>query len=293
MRYQFYKYTFLFICIFSISVVYAQKKNVVLFQYQDSINQCFQEIIKTDIDSIKYFHNSKIIQHFDSVFVEQESFEFSFDSLRNMGILTAPDNKFRLYNWNLQLNDGTFEYFGFLQVKTKAKKEYLIYKLHDHSSNVESPEKATLSNLNWYGALYYQIVLAKEKQEKFYTLLGWDGHNDFTNRKIIDVLYFTKSDKPKFGKNLFKLGKIKQKRIVFEYSYLASMTLKYNEKLNMIVYDHLAPSSPKFEGQYQYYGPDFSYDGLYFKNGKWIEEKNIDVRNPKTKTRKKNISYTF
>ena len=46
------------------------------------------------------------------------------------------------------------------------------------------------------------------------------------------------------------------------------MMLRYDDKLKMIVFDHLSPSKPSYEGKYQYYGPDFSYDGLIFEKGK-------------------------
>lgn len=272
----------------------SQKRDIVLPQYEDSINNCFNKIIAATNDSVKFLYNEYIKHHFRQVLHYKASFQYPFDSLKNMGIITAPDKQFRLYNWNLQLANGEFEYFGFLQVVDKKEKSQQIFSLSDHSDEIKMPEHETTTHENWFGALYYQIILVKERRNNYYTLIGWDGHNDFSNRKIIDVLYFTKSGNPKFGKKIFKMGDEKKKRIIFEYSYLASMALKYNDKLSMIVYDHLAPSSPKFEGQYQYYGPDFSYDGLYFKNGKWIQERNIDVRNPKTRNiRKKNISYTF
>jgi hypothetical protein len=262
--------------------------------YEDSIQLCFNKIINANDDSVKLFHNQRIIHLFNSVLAKNESFSYPFDSLLNMGKLTSPDKKIRLYNWNIQLRNGEFKYFGFLQVKSKEKNIINIYPLIDKSSELENTGNVTTSNKNWYGALYYQIIEVKDKKNKYYTLLGWDGNNDFTNKKIIEVLYFNKSEKPSFGKNIFKFENEKKKRVIFEYSYLASMALRYEETLQMIVYDHLAPSSPKFEGQYQYYGPDFSYDGLFFKNGKWTEEKNIDVRNPKSRGRKKkNISFTF
>jgi len=282
------------IFIFIPVVLLAQKDNDMLKHYQDSIKKCFSEIISTSNDSVKVNNNNRIIYYFEKILDSKESFIFPFDSLKNMGIFTSPDKKFRLYNWNIQFANGEFEYSGFLQVNDEELKTMLVFPLIDKSKEIKNPEHETTTNENWFGALYYQIIMIKEKNTTYYTLLGWDGNNDFTNRKIIEVLYFTDDGKPKFGKNIFKLEDERKKRIIFEYSYLASMALNFNEKLNMIIYDHLAPSSSRLEGQYQYYGPDFSYDGLYFKNGKWNEEKNIDVRNPKSKNvRKKNISYTF
>ena len=44
-----------------------------------------------------------------------------------------------------------------------------------------------------------------------------------------------------------------------------------------------------FEGQYQFYGPDLSYDGFEFKNGKWLYIKDVDARNSKSE---KDKTYT-
>jgi hypothetical protein len=49
--------------------------------------------------------------------------------------------------------------------------------------------------------------------------------------------------------------------------------------MNMIIFDHLSPSKPSYAGNYQYYGPDFSYDGLKFEQGIWELVENVDIRN--------------
>jgi len=57
------------------------------------------------------------------------------------------------------------------------------------------------------------------------------------------------------------------------------MSLQWNEKMNMIIFDHLSPSKPSYTGNYQFYGPDFSYDGLEVVNGYWDLVEDIDIRN--------------
>lgn len=49
-------------------------------------------------------------------------------------------------------------------------------------------------------------------------------------------------------------------------------------KDGMIIFDHLSPASKAMEGQYQYYGPDFTYDGFVFEDGKWNLYSNLDLR---------------
>lgn len=72
---------------------------------------------------------------------------------------------------------------------------------------------------------------------------------------------------------------------MFEYSSEVSMSLRYNDKMDMIVYNHLSPRKEGnvLEGLPQYYGPDGSFDGLEMKKDKWVVIEDIDVRNEKTK----------
>ena len=72
---------------------------------------------------------------------------------------------------------------------------------------------------------------------------------------------------------------------MFECSQEVSMSLRYNKKQNRIIYSHLGPRQEGgvLEGQYQYYGPDGSFDALEFKKGKWVTVEDIDARNDRSK----------
>ena len=58
--------------------------------------------------------------------------------------------------------------------------------------------------------------------------------------------------------------------------------LRWEKKKKMIVFDHLSPAAIRYNGIYEFYGPDFSVDGYKFKKGKWRYFNDIDVRNPRT-----------
>ncbi|MBT3208785.1 MAG: hypothetical protein HN704_10945 [Bacteroidetes bacterium] len=252
------------------------------FAYEeDSLQVLFENIYvsKNDSDKIKY--NEQVLEIFEEILYDEQSFTEKFDSLKWMGKLRSPDGVFRIYNWNLVFTDGTHKYFGFLQYYHKKKKIYLIYPLFDKSDEILDPEKKYLKNTNWYGALYYEIIANKHKRNKYYTLLAWDGNNNFTNKKIIETLRFSPSGKPHFGISMFKINKKRKKRLFFEYSDKVYMQLNYDKSKEMIVFDHLSPSQEKFKGNYQYYGPDFSIDGLFFKKGKWILKEDLDIRRKK------------
>jgi hypothetical protein len=57
------------------------------------------------------------------------------------------------------------------------------------------------------------------------------------------------------------------------------MMLRYNERTEMIVMDHLSPIDPAYQDDRGNYGPDFSHDALEFQKGKWVLLENIELRN--------------
>ena len=246
--------------------------------YEDSLKYYFSLIVSERNDLEKEVLNDKALQCFRELLKLEDSFLFEFDSLNNIGVINAPDNKIRIITWNLPYNDGTHKYFGFIQFK-KSKKTVTTYELNDNSNKINTPEFAILNHKNWYGALYYKIIVNKYKGNTYYTLLGADLNDILTKKKLIEILYFNRNDMPVFGKAVFKNRKLPVSRVIFEFNSQTNMVLTYDEEKQMIVYDHLSPSRPSLEGQYEFYGSDFSYDGLRFERGIWNTYLEIDVRN--------------
>jgi hypothetical protein len=249
---------------------------------------------KTDKDRLQY--NQQLIEKFSDILNEAESFKnYKFDSLQNnkdIRILNSPDGKFRLINWHVEKTDGSQEYFGFIQenyrqvikkglFKKEIKEEVQVYQLSDRSPEILKPENTVSDHRKWYGMLYYKLIQKKSRNKTYYTLLGWDGNDKFSQKKIIDVLSFDNAGIPKFGADIFVLPKRYPKRVIFEYGSTCIMALKYNERKDTIIFDHLAPTQPQLDGQFQYYCGDMSYDGLGFKKGKWYYKADVRGLNPK------------
>ncbi|MCT4602683.1 MAG: hypothetical protein N4A59_07270 [Marinifilum sp.] len=262
-----------FIGVFFILACISFSSNAQLSEKEEEISESFEQLVKADEDSLKLSACSKIEKLFLQTLQQEESFDYSFSQLNRMGIITSPDLKFRIYNWNCVLSDGTHKYFGILQYKDKsAIKTKLL------SDKTDADLFSSYRAENWPGALYYKIIPFKSKGSTSYLLLGWDGNNVSTNKKMIEVLDFEKSG-IKFGKPvIFWRGK-QLSRVVFEYAKQARMSIEYQEKNKRLVFDHLAPSSPNYQNQFEYYGPDFTHDALLLKKGVWTLQENIDVRN--------------
>ena len=197
-----------------------------------------------------------------------ESLKYDFEKLTKISIQTSENKKVRIITWQIQFSSGVFSYFGFIQSNAN-KNDILLYQLNDKSEEISNIENAVFTPEKWYGTLYYKIVTNKYKKDTYYTLLGWDGNDNLTNKKIIDVLYFDSNNNPVFGKPVFSYENKIQNRIIFEYGEQVKMLLNFDEDYKMIIWDHLAPSSPALKDKFQYYGPDFSYDGLKFNKGIW------------------------
>ncbi|MBS3808243.1 MAG: hypothetical protein KGY60_12120 [Bacteroidales bacterium] len=255
----------------------AENQTINFQQQEQILHRYFDSLAHAREDDTRDALNKKILSRFRRILDDPRSFDYPFDSIQNAGILKSADGKIRLYNWNVPYEAGYNIFQCFLQYK-KAD-TLLTYELNDQSEKIEKPESQTLDKDKWYGALYYDIIVKQGRFDRtYYTLLGFDPNDFLSNRKVIDVLYFDKQDQPVFGAAIFKNRQKVSQRILFEYNEFANMMLRYDQDKEMIVYDHLSPSKPQYEGQREYYGPDFSYDGLKFENGIWNTYFDLDLR---------------
>ncbi len=286
-------YIFLFLFSFGSFAQEKESESTQLNLYQDSLSSLCRKIYSSKTDSDKHKYNQEFFFTFERALNASHSFDFPFDSLKkDVAILKSPDNKFRIINWNIPKNDGTQEYYGFIQERysvikknglfRKESSEIMqLYPLIDKSEEIKKPENTISDNKKWYGMLYYKIIEKKTKAKTYYTLLAWDGNDKYTSKKIVDVLTFDNNGTPRFGADIFNFQKKYPKRIIFEYSSTCTMSLKFSEKKDSIVFDHLAPTESKLEGQYQYYCGDMSYDGFGFKHGKWNYGMDVNAINEK------------
>lgn len=284
-----------------------------LKQYEDSIVNCFDKLLNYQVDSSKRTFNNQTIKVvnkrvvandsvklnisyeisdlFNQVLKNPKSFSYSFSKLKHISNLKSADSLVRIITWNIPMRNGSYKYFGFVQRKNEKDNTVDLFKLTDASEKIKKPEYSKLKPSQWFGAIYYKLQTNYQENKAYYTLLGWDGNNRFTTKKIIECFSFNKG-KLIFGMPIFKMAKDIKNRVIFEYTKQVSMMLRFDKKLKMIVFDHLAPSHEKFTGQYMYYGPDMSQDGIKFEKGYWILYENLNLKNKnKVKLKKMPKSY--
>lgn len=250
---------------------------------QDSVYGLYVDFVRAVKPELRAENSKKFSEGLKQALQADTKGEFGFDSLQKYKVMIqSPDKQVRIFTWNVEAEDGTHTFYGFIHAYVRKLKKFETYQLNDKSEGMKDPENAILDNTKWFGAYYYEVVFVKHKKKKYYVLLGWDGNNHISNKRLIDVLYFTDKGFPKFGDAIFstETGKIK-KRVIFEYQAGLFMSLKFEQERNAIVFDHLSPSNPSLEGQFSFYGPDFSYDMMQFKDGKWLYVKDVLPRNEK------------
>lgn len=240
----------------------------------------FSDLYTFQNDAQRDSMNDQILSKLGQILEYQMSFNYPFDSLLFIGKKYSPDLKFRIYTWNIPAMNGTHTYYGFIQFPGKKNQPCIVIRLYDRSPEIVTPETRILSDKNWWGALYYEIIMNKYKGRRMYTLIGFDLHDRYSNKKVIDVLTFDDNNAPVFGHPALQMdGKIKN-RMIFEYAEDVVMTIRYSANNKMIVFDHLSPIEPAFKNNPRYWAPDSSYDGFRFNKGIWEYMPDIDVRNP-------------
>lgn len=246
-------------------------------ELEKQLNELSLDIINNDSDKSKYKANEEFKTLLLKTINTPGSFDYGFKNIQAISILKSND-AIKLYNWTIPRKDETYEYFAFLQIKTNNG-EFKTVELIDQSDVIKKPEYKTLTNKNWYGALYYEIIHDKKLGKDTYTLLGWDGDYNLTNKKIIDVMTVSKSGSVRFGSPILKQSKKSQKRVIFTYSETAVMSLKYHPKERKIVFDYLVPTSTNLIGVYEYYGPALNrFDAFVLDAGKWIYQEDVEIQ---------------
>lgn len=247
-------------------------------RYQDSLINFSEGVQNAPDNAARFALNAQFIKTLVNALKTPSSYSYPFDSLKRISILQSPDKNFRIFSWYLPLDDGSYRYFGAIQMATKDGK-LKLYPLIDGTDNLKDTNVLT-SNKNWYGANYYEIIpVTANGKTSCYALIGWKGNNTKTSKKLIEVLSFEKGE-PIFGKAIFDQKQNPGKnRIIFEYNKLNSMTLTMEKSMNMIVFDHLAPFNPEMTGNFEFYASDLSFDAYKLSGGRLKLVENVELKN--------------
>lgn len=249
---------------------FAQKTDFTF--YESELEKIAPLLQNASSDEEKLKANAEFIELWDLILDDPKSIKYDFEKLTTFPILTSKDKKLRIINWYIPLSNNINKYFAIVQYYNN-RKEYKVEYLKPLEGEVKSVNTLKLYNSQWIGALYYSLTPFKRGKKDYYLLLGWDGNDERSNKKIIDVLSISKS--LTFGAPIFRYKKNRLHRFILEYKEDAAVSVQFNEKIESIVFPHLTPINDDLTGLYDFYIPDGSIDAFELNNGTFKYKENI------------------
>ena len=263
--------------------------------YQSRLSSLFIRVAEAPTDNERYLASEEAVQLLAEALDEEDSEEWKWSLPQYVSELTSPDKLFRIFTWAVVRDNGEFECFGAVQFYNEKEEVYEHLLLNDKSEEIMNREESVLAADQWLGAVYQDLIQTTASSHTYYTLLGWNGVDNLTERKIIEPVYI-RNGVPQFGAPLFRRMR-NQRRVVLEYSNDAVVNLRYEtqtveevehkrekvkgtnryqtveikkeHKETMIIFDEVEPQIPGMEGLFQYYVPSGTELAYAFVDGKW------------------------
>ena len=82
----------------------------------------------------------------------ENSFHYPFNRLKSVSIQYPSDSTFRIFTWQLYVDENDYRYYGAIQMNSPDLK---LYPLVDRSFQIENVEFEALPPEKWYGAVIY------------------------------------------------------------------------------------------------------------------------------------------
>ncbi len=244
---------------------------------EDSLKIIGLKIVQGRTSADRLYADSVFTRLLVRALITKNSFYFPFDSIINVSKLYAPDSSFRIYTWQLMINENMIRQHGAIQMRTTdgSFKRFVLIDKSDVTTNMSD---TIGNNLGWMGAVYYKIIQKKHEGRTFYTLLGFDENNIRSDKKIMDILEFV-NGQPVFGNKIFVTGNNSNfsksmARFILEFKKEASPRLTYDKDLDAIVFDELVSETNEPKKKWTLVA-DGEYEGFKWKNGKWYYTSNI------------------
>ena len=258
-----------------------------LVRKEDELLILLEKLRKSRDNSELEFNNLNFEEELKSILTYPGVLEYPFDKLTTISTIKSPDGAFRVFNWNVENESQIHSHYCYVVRKGRGGKNQVIKFKEDKFTLGPRPDGMLTPN-RWYGGLYYKIVPIEVGRKTMYTMFAYNGGNRSSNKKILDVFWF-KGKSLRIGYPIFQDERNDEelhRRIFFEFSEKASISMKYDERLNKIIFDHLVPEAGNLKGMYEYYIPDMEFDAYFWENNFWNYQANIIVGNSKEKSRR-------
>jgi len=243
-----------------------------LHKKEDSLKSFALQIIQGRTAAERFAADSQFTKMFVRALKIKNSFYYPFDSLITISKLVPEDSSFKIFTWQMVINENLTRQHGAIQMRTEDG-SLKLFPLIDKSDVTINEEDTIGNNFGWMGAVYYKIIEKHAFGKNYYTLLGYIENTISSNKKVIEILTFN-DGQPIFGGSYFSFQdnsviKKYRARYIMEYKKNASPRLTYDPDQDMIIYEHLISESGEPQKKYTYI-PDGDYEGLTWRDGKWV-----------------------
>ena len=274
--------------------LYGQNKQA-MQESQNQLCRLFNLVATAPTDNERYLASEEAVSTLARALDMEDSQRWQWSLPQSVSVLTSPDGKLRIFSWAVINDEGEFECFGAIQYYNEREEEYQYQMLHDHSETIMNREESTLSADMWLGAIYQELIQTSCDGHTIYTLLGWNGVDNITDRRIIEPISI-RNGNPQFGAPVFRRQR-NIRRVVLEYRGDAAVNMTYDfqtvqqitrqrvkvkgtnrfqtkEKVKerrekMIIFDEVEPQTEGMEGLFQYYVPSGLELAYAWVDGKW------------------------
>lgn len=222
-------------------------------------------VLRDSSAEMRFGATKKLIRTLVRGLQTENSFAYKFPLVKNISIQYPQDSSFRIFTWQLYVDENHYQYFGAIQTNDA---QLHLFPLSDRSEQLPDPTRTENDAKNWYGALYYNIHQYDTPTGRRYLLFGFDGYRFFDKRKVVDVLTFDAGGQPEFG----KYATFQQldpetfeptdtlTRLVLEYNAEASIRSNYDPNQEALIHDFLVETgNPYSKGKS--YLPDGTFVG--------------------------------
>ena len=261
--------------------------------HQQRLSQLLERVATASTDNERYLSSEEAVDALRDALDEPGSERWHWTLPRSASVLTSPDGRLRLFTWAVVRDNGEFECFGIVQFYNERTEAFEHEVLHDKSENIMNREESLLSPDNWLGAIYQDIIQTTAGDRTYYTLLGWNGVDNLTDRRIIEPVIM-RAGVPQFGAPVFRRER-NLRRVVLEYRGDAAVQMAWDEqtvqqvtrervkvngryrtvekskeyKEKVIIFDEVTPQIEGMEGLFQYYIPSGLELAYAWVDGKW------------------------
>ena len=263
--------------------------------HEQRLATLLERVASAPTDNERYLASEEAVDALRDALDERGSERWKWHLPQSASVLTSPDGRLRLFSWAVVRDNGEYECFGAVQYYNERTETFEHQVLHDKSEEIMNREESLLSADDWLGAIYQDIIQTTAGDRTYYTLLGWNGVDNLTDRRIIEPVIM-RGGVPQFGAAVFRRER-NLRRVVLEYRGDAAVQMAWEEQTvqtvtrervkvkgsnryrteervaehreRMIIFDEVEPQIEGMEGLFQYYIPSGLELAYAWVDGKW------------------------